>query len=243
MTKKSKKKTVTNKTSKRKKQAAKFCPECENKFVKVIEPFESTKLDADTGKKIIIKDAFYFKCSNKNCGHTWVPSEEISRIENIIFNKSWRKLNVEQITQIRESFGFATKSRASRFLGLNEKAFVKIEKGSYSELNLSTDLLLRLAAFSKQNFNFIKSLHDEGFAFNKFDYEMLCDSERQWNYRHISTKENVKGFYKINIDLHSGLEIKPGSDARTTSILIKQDSSDWYKTDLNKDAYASPPKL
>lgn len=188
---KSKPKKLTKNKSSQKKKQVRYCPDCESKFLKVVEPFKSDRINPNTGKKIVIKDAIYYKCSNKECGYSWVPSEEINRVENAVDALAWEKLKPEEISMIREAMGFGTKSRASKFLGLNEKAFVKMEQGTYSDLNNSTDLLLRLAVFNKQNFNFIRDLHKNSFKFIASNYEMLCSDPAKWSYNHI-TKKDVK---------------------------------------------------
>lgn len=227
-----KKNKEKNKTSvNSKKQKFKFCSHCSSKLKKHFEPFISHKIDAESGKKIIVKDAYYFKCTNNECNYTWVPAEEVTRIENYIFSHSWKKLTSFEIKAIRESLGFHTKSNASRFLGMNEKAFVKMEQGAYSEVNYSTDLLLRLAVFSKQNYNFIKDLHKKGFKFEKSDYEMLCDEDLMWNYKSVSKAIEPSSFYTIKIFTNSQVNTENNpivEDIKLNSELIGRENTDQY---------------
>lgn len=162
-----------------------------------------------------------------------MPSEEIARIDNIIFQKSWGKLQSDEIKLIRESLGFLTKSKASRFLGLNEKAFVKLEQGSYSDLNYSTDLLLRLSVFSRQNFNFIKNLHEKNFKFEPNDYEMICKNASDWNYSHISRSSHSEKFSVLSAVVYQG----------TISSILDTDDGKQNMSLVNNGTYAREEKV
>ena len=151
---------------------SKKCPICNNKANPIIEEYTSSKIDPRNNQKISVKNVATYSCTNSECGHTWLPLAEEQKIDHHIDSLSRFDLDMKQITLLRESLGFNTKAQAAKFLCLNEKAFTRWELG-YSCPNRAYDLLLRLAAFSKNNFNFIKEQHEKNFKFNPNDYQLV----------------------------------------------------------------------
>jgi hypothetical protein len=149
------------------------CPQCGSKTKSFKQKYKSTKTYAGTNRPIIL-DAHYIKCNSKKCGFAWLPADEAENIEGQISRLSWNTLDSEQWALIRDCLGFKTKTKASRFLGLNDKAFSKYERG-YSDPNLSIDLLVRLVIHSHENFRFIKNLHKKDFKFDPKDYQLVCE--------------------------------------------------------------------
>lgn len=159
-----------------------LCPVCSSRAKKVGSPYTSTLRDSMSGEFIVVKDSFYLQCIEKECAYTWVPASEVARVEDLVFQKSFNLLTEEQIRILRESLGLANKSIAARLLGLNTKAFVKLERGA-GKHNFSTDLLIRLVAHNKENLRFLKDLKKKSYRFDVSDYEMLSKSHgRSWTY-------------------------------------------------------------
>lgn len=159
-----------------------LCPHCSAVARQRQETYESTKISFRTGRRIAIPDAIYFQCSSRKCGYSWVPAAQVARIEDLVFQESYQALSSEQIRELRESYGVANKTVAARLLGLNEKAFVKLEK-SGGRQNFSTDILIRLAAFRKENLDFLKELQKKSFRYDPDDYELVCQRRRiAWRY-------------------------------------------------------------
>ena len=161
----------------------KKCPMCKNNVAPTAQDFSSGKTNARTKEEIVVKDVAIYSCTNSDCEHRWMPIAEEQRIDCEIATLSRLDLNRDDIILLRKALGFKTKSQASKFLCLNEKAFTKWELG-YSEPNRAYDLLLRLAAFSKDNFNFINDLHKEYFIFEPNKYELIN------NYVSLTTEKN-----------------------------------------------------
>lgn len=180
-----KKKNLRGKSSKRVSKGITkkvLCPVCSSRAKKVGSPYASTLRDSSTGEFIIVKDSFYLRCVSEECAYTWIPAAEVARVEDLVFQKSFKLLTEEQIRLLRESLGLANKSIAARLLGLNTKAFVKLEKGA-GKHNFSTDLLIRLVAHNKKNLKFLKDLKKKSYRFDVGDYEMLSKSHgRSWTY-------------------------------------------------------------
>jgi len=163
------------------------CPLCNSEVQQRLSSYHSGESDL-SGNEIIVSDAKMNYCKNSECEHSWLPHSEEERIDLVVLQKSRNFLKPDQIAKIREALGFSTKTAASNFLTLNSKAFTKWEQG-YTEPNTANDLLMRLAAFSEANFNFIKDLHRKKFAFDSQDYELICKSTNQdWNYRNLNFK-------------------------------------------------------
>ena len=173
------------------------CPMCDGKTKVDLQEFKSGKIDPRTNKEIVVKDIKAYSCEDSDCWFTWLPNDEEKRIEQTVATRSRFDLSKDDICRLRESLGFDTKFRASKFLCLNDKAFTKWELG-YSEPNRAYDLLLRLAAFSKDNVNFIKKLHDKSFKFDPEDYELIrgpiCQYHR--NLRPTDERGGSRGSYK-----------------------------------------------
>ena len=148
------------------------CPMCKGKTKIVMETYNSKKLDAKTGEKIVVKDIPIYVCEDKQCEHTWLPSDLENKIDREIAKRSRFDLSCDEIRLIRESLPFSTKLEVANFLSLNEKAFTKWELG-HSEPNRAYDLLLRLCAFSQRNVDFIRVLHKKNFKFDPNDYELI----------------------------------------------------------------------
>lgn len=180
-----KKKSAAKKVAK-KKTSKKTCSFCGSNEVRLkTEPYASGIIDAKTGKEITV-DAHFWFC--EKCEHSWMSAEESDRIDDLIQKQAWNVLEPSQIVQVREALGFKTKTQAARFLGLNYKAFSKMELG-YNESNLSTDLLLRLIVHSAENLAFVKCLHEKNFRFDTKDYELICKNVgEKWAYQKIQEK-------------------------------------------------------
>ena len=148
------------------------CPMCKGKTKIIMETYNSKKLDAKTGQKIVVKDVPIYVCEDKQCEHTWLPSDVEKEIDRKIAKRSRFDLSRDEIRLIRKSLPFSTKLEVANFLSLNEKAFTKWELG-HSEPNRAYDLLLRLCAFSQRNVDFIRELHKKNFKFDPNDYELI----------------------------------------------------------------------
>lgn len=154
----------------------KKCLLCENKLKQKTKDFISSRLNVKTGQPIIVKNVIEYYCADDNCDYGFLPPSEEKKINDKISRESRHDLTGEQITKFRESFGFSTKFQAADFLCLNEKTFTRWESSEYQNINRSTELLLRLVARSKDNFDFINHLHKTHFKFVEADYEMLNSS-------------------------------------------------------------------
>lgn len=172
------------------------CPLCNSEVEQRLSSYHSGESDL-SDNEIIVSDVKMNYCKNSECEHSWLPHSEEERIDLVVLQRSRNFLKPDQIAKIREALGFSTKTAASNFLTLNSKAFTKWEQG-YTEPNTANDLLMRLAAFSEANFNFIKDLHNKKFAFDSQDYELICKSTNQeWNYKTINITSSTVD-YKLN---------------------------------------------
>lgn len=150
------------------------CPICSSKEISLRKEEYRAPFKRSNGEDIIVKDVSVSECDD--CGESWMSSAEWKKVEGAVERARYEVLTPGQIREFRESLPFKTKKELASFLCLNEKAFVKWEKG-YSEPNRAYDLLLRLAARSRENFEFIKNLHDKHFKFDKKDYHFLREIE------------------------------------------------------------------
>jgi len=155
------------------------CPFCNHKVVEKEFSFTSGKKDPITQENIVIPNAKAFCCTN--CNESWFSESHQEFINLYIQKKLFTPLGPKDIALIRESLPFKTKKQLADFLCLNDKAFVKWEK-SYSAPNPAYDILLRLVAYSEENFKFIKHLHSINFKFNPADYHYT---------KNITTSKNI----------------------------------------------------
>jgi DNA-binding transcriptional regulator YiaG len=163
-------KTMTNKK----------CPICNQRATPEYGDYKSKKRDKITNEFIVVKDVPTFNCTNQDCLHSWLPSDEERRIDREVYERSRFDLTPDEVRLIRECLPFSTKRKAADFLCLNEKAFTKWER-DYCNPNRANDLLLRLCAYSEDNLNFIKHLHKTSFRFVKEEYELICNKfEIEW---------------------------------------------------------------
>lgn len=192
-------------------RAAPICPRCSAAVRQRQETYESTKTSFHTGRPITIPDAVYFQCSSRKCGYSWVPAAQVARIEDLVFQESYQTLSSAQIRELRESYGVANKTAAARLLGLNEKAFVKLEK-SGGRQNFSTDILIRLVAFRKENLDFLKELQRKSYRYDPDDYELVC-RRRRIAWRHEIQAAPPAGY------LVDGDGLNAGADRERLSLL------------------------
>jgi putative zinc finger/helix-turn-helix YgiT family protein len=146
------------------------CKSCNSTNVTLKKDNFDTRSTDFKGNNIVVADVESFECAD--CGDSWITPEQLKRIRSEVDRLQYELLSPEQIKMIRESLPISTKRELSEFLCLNEKAFVKWEKG-YTELNRANDLLIRLIARSRENFDFVKELHDKKFRFELSDYSFL----------------------------------------------------------------------
>lgn len=149
------------------------CEFCKSKINTEVFDYESPTLDFETKEPILVPGVKLYKCSNDECGHSWIPAAEEKKIDLKVAQRSRERLGSKEIALFRESLGFSTKSEAANFLNLNTKAFVKWENEHF-EPNDAYDLLIRLVARSRDNFEFVKHLHATNFKFVPTDYELLA---------------------------------------------------------------------
>jgi DNA-binding transcriptional regulator YiaG len=164
----------------------KNCTNCKKPRMKLIKE----KVPSDpSSKDSPLVEARYYKC--QACGESWMPANEIENLSAAKTKANWQTLSPAEIKEIREAFGFATKTKAAQFLGLNYKAFSKSEN-EYNPLNYSTDLLLRLVAFSRANYNFVQQLHEKKFNYEPTDYELVCAKrDLKWNFKLSSEYKDI----------------------------------------------------
>jgi DNA-binding transcriptional regulator YiaG len=149
-----------------------LCPLCSSKSKNIQYVYKSSSLDVETNNPIIVDDAEYSQCTNANCNQTWISKTQEKYVDDIIAKRSFKALIPSEITLIRKCLPLKTKKAIADFMCLNEKAFVKWENG-YSTPNRAYDLLLRLIAYSEENFKFIQTLHDKNFKFEASDYHFI----------------------------------------------------------------------
>ena len=167
----------------------KDCPLCGSDVKKIVDRYESEKKDVRTGEKIVVENVATYACRNSECKHKWLPLNEEKKIDDVIASRMRFDLSTEDIALIRQALGCSTKYEVAKFLELNEKAFTKWER-EYSSPNRAYDLLLRLSVFSKENVEFIKYLHEKNFKFDKNDYQLICEEERneQWIFNRLKKR-------------------------------------------------------
>ncbi|WP_290736386.1 type II TA system antitoxin MqsA family protein [Halobacteriovorax sp. JY17] len=152
------------------------CPICNSgKIVSQKESF-TTPYKASNGDDLVVPNVLVQSC--KDCEETWIEAAESKRVGKWIAKERFTPLSREEIKRLRESLPVGTKTELAELLCLNEKAFVKWEKG-YNEPNKANDLLLRLIARSRDNFDFVKSLHKKNFKFDASDYFWLQVNEEE----------------------------------------------------------------
>ena len=154
------------------------CISCNSKKIKTMISDFNTKATDFRGDLIFVKSVESFKC--EVCEETWISPLELKRIQTTIEKNQNEVLSPELIKMIRESLPISSKQDLSAFLCLNEKAFVKWEKG-YTELNRAYDLLIRLIARSQDNFNFVQELHNKKFKFDPKDYHFTKKNKSKFN--------------------------------------------------------------
>lgn len=159
-----------------------ICNYCDSPTRKETFVFRSSRVDPRTGQAIVIQDAPHFQCTNQQCGHAWMSEEHEDYIEAAVSKRARYRLTPEEIGVIRKGLPFHTKRELADFLGLNSKAFSKWENG-YTEINDAYDLLLRLAARSNENLDFIKYLHEHSFQFKVEDYQALHSGHVPGSYK------------------------------------------------------------
>lgn len=143
------------------------CPNCRSENIENFkDEFETPKSDY-RGKKIIVKDVTFKRCLE--CEESWLTESAFDFIQSKTDEQMHVVMTPTQIKEVRESLPLKTKYELANFLCFNEKAFVKWEKGRVVQ-NRANDLLIRLVAFSEENFNFVKKLHENKFEFNLEDY-------------------------------------------------------------------------
>lgn len=149
------------------------CNYCNSKVNKKTYVFTSNKINPRTGRSIEVKDASYLECPE--CAHTWMTEEQEAYLESEVSKQSRHQMTPDQIRLLREGLPFKTKRAVADFLCFNGKAFSHWENGT-SAPNDAYDLLLRLAARSQDNLDFISYLHSKSFAFNIEDYAVVKTS-------------------------------------------------------------------
>lgn len=147
------------------------CPICLGKAKVVTRNYKSGRF-TPTKKEIVVKGVRHEKCLNSKCKNVVLPSSEEDRIDHTISRLENHTLSSKDVKLIRKSLGVSHQVRSARFLCLSDKAFARWEKDA-SNMNRAYDLLLRLAARSADNLNFIKSLHKKKFKFDHSDYELV----------------------------------------------------------------------
>lgn len=192
--------------------STRICDLCDGVAEPRLEEYRSTYLDK-VGKEIIVPEVAIFHCTNPECGHIWLPIDQEKKIDRYVENERRFYLEDVDIALIRDSLPFDTKKEAADFLCLNEKAFTKWENG-YTEPNKAYDLLLRLAVFSKKNFNFIKHLHSTAFRFERTDYELVCEKlSLAWNFEVLTNSQfndDLPDIYETEIPSNMTLiEVNP----------------------------------
>lgn len=171
------------------------CAICGTNGILKSEILETGLMDY-TQNPIIIENLKVNYCPNSECNNTWMAQAESDRIDEEIAKKQKIPLKKSEINTILQALDFPTKTSAANFLNLNSKAFTKWANGS-SDLSASNDLLLRLAVYSKQNFDFIKHLHDTNFRFDGQDYELICDKfGGSWKFQNIEFQIASKNYPK-----------------------------------------------
>jgi len=157
------------------------CKIC-NSNVEIKKEIHNSYKNDTSGNPILVEMNVNY-CTNTQCGHSWIPYLEEKRVSAIVASRSRHRMDASLIETFRTALGLPTRSDASLFLNLNEKAFTKWENG-YTEINDAYDLLLRLSVYSRENYEFIKRLHEKQFRFDPEDYELICElSGKKWNYR------------------------------------------------------------
>lgn len=158
------------------------CPICKSTANAEVTSYHSGKFHTDGVTEIVVDGVEVYQCSNEECNHRWLPIDQERKIDQTIAKLSRFDLQPLEVQMIRESLPFDNKFQTANFLCLNEKAFTKWELG-YSEPNRAYDLLLRLSAHSRDNFNFVKHLHETNFKFDPQDYELICNKHNmKWNF-------------------------------------------------------------
>ena len=194
------------------------CPLCDKSEInEIVFDFETSQIDPVRKEKIVVKNARKFECSA--CQTQWFSRSQEEYVDNHISKVLHKPLSTEEIQVIRKSLPFRTKKQLADFLCLNEKAFVRWEKG-YNRPNLAYDLLLRLVAFSEENYLFMKTLHEKNFRFDQQDYYFV----REYGRREDSTGEKILGSYLVRhfeqtkcsakpfLTLEEDCEVQEGAD-------------------------------
>ena len=200
----------------------KKCPICGSKAIAHQEKYETGKYDKLSMSEIIVHGIDVYKCSDTDCAHSWLPIDQERKIDQAIAKEGRFDLLPQEISMIRESLPFSTKFQTADFLCLNEKAFTKWELG-YSGPNRAYDLLLRLSVFSRDNFAFIKHLHETNFQFDPKDYQLVCDRHNlDWNLN-VLIKDRPKGNELGNIVL-GGIKGQSILNEKTAEVFIQTTS-------------------
>lgn len=151
-----------------------LCPICKRNADEIIEsPYHTGRMNPSTGSEIIIDEARAYECSH--CHMQWLTAAQEAQIEKEILKKIYSPLSSDEIGRIRHALPINSKKGLANFLCLNDKAFVHWEGGK-SAPNPAYDLLLRLIAHSKENYEFVESLHKKGFRFDPSDYYFLRET-------------------------------------------------------------------
>lgn len=172
------------------------CPICASKANRSSVDYPTGVRSAKLGHEIVVPGVSFFKCSDAECAFEWMPGREDDRIRSYISKYSVEVATPPMIARLREIIGKAigahTKTSVAEFLLLNAKAFSRWETGK-DEISPAYDLLLRLAAHSKENVEFIQNLHSKGFAFEENDYEVSYSSVIEGRFSLVTTFATLSG--------------------------------------------------
>ena len=176
------------------------CGFCGKSLKKRVEDFKTSVLNAKTNKEIIVKKVEDYICSDKTCDYSILPISEDKRINRQVEKERRHYLKGDEITLLRkkiaERLDFSSKYQVADFLCLNEKAFTRWESTDYESIKKSTELLIRLAAHSKENLDFIQKLHKTNFEFKSEHYSVLLSKISK------PVKSTFKLYYTGNTETH-----------------------------------------
>lgn len=176
------------------------CVVCESVASFKTVSFDTKQVDLG-GNAIVVDNVRIYSCSNKGCGNEWLRQSDLDKIEDEVTKRKRHQLQKDELAILMKSLGLPTLHATAKFLNLNSKAFTKWLR-NYSGISSSNDLLIRLALYSRKNFDFINYLHRKNFQFDPSDYELVCEKlGGVWKFKDVDLKIDISKPYNPKTQL------------------------------------------
>jgi hypothetical protein len=137
------------------------CPYCSGPTSEEIFEYTSNEFDCETGNKIIVSNAKYTQCLNKECNHNSMNTEQSNFISKEVLKRSRFRLKGLEVSKILDKINI-NRGELSKLLFLEEGDLLRAAN-DVKFLPDSVDLLLRLIHDDPKLVDKIKQMHNEKF--------------------------------------------------------------------------------